>query len=93
MATTKEKRANERNFHAKFEDGVAPEDVVIQVMVGTGTIEHRGKSVKISNKMFNAAMALLPYRLPKLNSIDAEVRQIEMTHEEWVRSLDDGSDE
>lgn len=93
MGTTKEKRSTERNFHAKLEaGGVAPEDVVIQIMNGKGSIQHDGKQVKISDKMYQAALALLPYRLPKLNSIDAEVKNVELTHDEWIASLDQTED-
>ena len=101
MGATKDKRANERAFHARFVDGLAPEDVVIAVMqgkkslmaAGGDAVKINGRQVEISEKMLQAALALLPYRLPKLNSIDAEVKQVEMTHDEWVASLDMDEDE
>lgn len=39
-----------------------------------------------------AAKALLPYEKPRLNAVDATVRNVEMTHEEWIASLDQQED-
>ncbi len=91
MATKKE---NEQTFAGLFRDGEeTPESIVAKVMWGQETIMHRGKQQRITQKMVSAAMALLPYRLPRLNSIDAHVKNVDMTHEEWLASMDDGEGE
>lgn len=87
MATKKE---NEQTFAGMFSDGKeTPESIIAKVMWGQETIVHLGKQQRITQKMANAAMALLPYRLPRLNSIDASVKHVEMTHEDWLASMDD----
>ena len=88
MATKKE---NEQTFAGIFSDGKeTPESIMAKVMWGQDTIMHLGKQQRITQKMVNAAMALLPYRLPRLNSVDATVKHVEVTHEEWLASMDDG---
>lgn len=97
MATKKEiadRRANEQTFSGLFRDGAeTPESIVSKIMWGQTTIMHLGKRRKISKTMQAAAMALLPYRLPRLNSVDAQVQQVDMTHEEWLEQMDDGAPE
>jgi hypothetical protein len=98
MATKKDietRKANEQTFAGLFKDGAeTPESIVSKVMWGQTTIMHLGKRRRITKEMQNAAMALLPYRLPRLNAIDATTRTVEMTQDEWVKSLaeeDEGS--
>lgn len=92
MATKKEieqRRTNEQTFSGLFRDGAeTPESIVTKVMWGQTTITHNGKQRKISKEMQAAALALLPYRLPRLNSIDAQVQTVDMTHEEWLASME-----
>lgn len=91
MASKKEmeeRKANEQTFAGLFKDGAeTPESIVAKVMWGQTTIMHLGKQRRITKEMQNAAMALLPYRLPRLNAIDAVQRTVEMTQDEWVKSL------
>ena len=97
MASKKEleqRKANEQTFAGLFRDGAeTPESIVTKVMWGQTTIMHLGKRRKISKTMQDAAMALLPYRLPRLNSIDANVKNVDMTHEEWINEMDGPSAE
>jgi len=97
MASKKEleqRKANELTFAGLFKDGAeTPESIVSKVMWGQTTIMHLGKRRRITKEMQAAAMALLPYRLPRLNAVDAVTRTVEMTQDEWVKSLaeeDDG---
>ena len=57
-------------------------------MRGQEHVDIDGKQYRISNKMLGAAEKLLPYRLPNLNAIDAVQKNVDMTHEEWLRSMD-----
>ena len=80
----KEKEENEQTFAAMFRDGEeTPESVMVKVMRGQKSIMRRGKQQRITKEMVRAAEVLLPYRLPRLNSIDAQVKNVDMTHEEW----------
>lgn len=92
MASKKEleeRKANEQTFTGLFRDGAeTPESIIAKVMWGQQTIMHAGKRKRITKEMQRAAEALLPYRLPRLNAIDAQVKNVEMTHEEWLESLD-----
>lgn len=86
-----DKRAS-KNLDAKFPEGLGPADILAQVMLGTESIMHRGKQVKISQKMIDAAKDLMPYYMPKLAQIEAQIATVELTHEEWIASIDGGSD-
>lgn len=96
MASKKEmdeRKANEQTFAGLFKDGAeTPESIVAKVMWGQTTITHHGKQRRITKEMQNAAMALLPYRLPRLNAVDAVTRNVEMTQDEWVKSLAEEDD-
>lgn len=87
----KEKEENEQTFAAMFRDGEeTPESVIVKVMRGQKSIMRRGKQQRITKEMVRAAEVLLPYRLPRLNSIDAQVKNVDMTHEEWLRIIEEG---
>ncbi len=89
-AEREERRTNEQTFSGLFREGAeTPESLVTKVMWGQETITHKGKQRRITKQMRDAAMALLPYRLPRLNSVDAQVKHVEMTHEEWISQMDD----
>lgn len=89
-AQMEERKANEQTFVGLFRNGEeTPESIVARVMWGQTTIMHKGKQRRITKEMRDAAMALLPYRLPRLNSIDANVKNVDMTHEEWINQMDD----
>ena len=85
----KEKEENEQTFAAMFRDGEeTPESVMVKVMRGQKSIMRRGKQQRITKEMVRAAEVLLPYRLPRLNSIDAQVKNVDMTHEEWLKIIE-----
>lgn len=86
-----ERRNNEQTFSGLFKNGEeTPESIMAKVMWGQDTIMHRGKQQRITKAMVTAASALLPYRLPRLNAVDAQVAQVEMTHEEWLAEMESG---
>lgn len=88
--TIAERKEAEKTFHTLFKDGAeTPESIMVKVMHGQTTIMHNGKRKRITKEMQNAASMLLPYRLPRLNAIDAVQRTIEMTHEEWLEMIDE----
>lgn len=103
MAGNPKKKAAESGFHTVLADGgPTPESIMIAVMRGEDTVRKAtirdGKDVggapyKITEKMIDAAKQLLPYRLPKLNAVDQVNRNVEMTHEDWINSLDDDEEE
>ncbi len=73
------------NFASLF-DGAknhpTPEELVVKVMWGeTG-------DNSVTDRQLEAAKTLLPYRLPKLQNVEAHVATEEMSHEEWIASLD-----
>lgn len=98
MAGNPKKKAAESGFHTVLADGgPTPESIMIAVMRGEGTIrvpklvdgkDPGGAPYKITEKMIEAAKQLLPYRLPKLNAVDQVNRNVEMTHEDWINSID-----
>lgn len=94
MSKQDDRNAAEQTFHALFlHEPETPESLLVKVMNGQTTITKRGKQMRITKEMQKAAELLLPYRLPRLNSIDAVNRNVEMTTEEWIKSLDEGNAE
>lgn len=85
MVTKKQQAA--ADFGSLVNDGGdTPEAFVLKVM------RNKIKLTKANRQRYDAACVLLPYRLPRLNSIDATNRNVEMTHEQWIKSLE-GSDD
>jgi len=97
MASKKEieeRKTNEQTFSGLFRNGEeTPESIIAKVMWGQTTITHNGKQRKLSKEMVAAATALLPYRLPRLNSVDAQVKHVELSHEDWLREIEDAGSE
>lgn len=81
---TERKREAAASFAGMFDGDKkpSPEQVVVAVMHGTAN----GK--KYTDKQLEAAKLLLPYRLPKLASVEAHVATTELSHEDWIASLD-----
>ena len=96
MTKQTKKQAAEQGFHSILADGgPTPEAIMIAVMRGDDSVNNgkaTGRPVKITQRMVDAAEKLLPYRLPKLNSVDAVQRNVEMTHEDWIASIDNEDD-
>lgn len=89
MTTRQEKKAAEQTFHELFKtQPETPESLLVKVMLGQKTIVVDGRQRDITREMKDAAALLLPYRLPRLNSIDATTTTVEMSHDEWIKSLD-----
>ncbi len=89
MSKETDRKANEKTFHGLFSDGEeTPESIMVRVMRGDTHIHHGGKQRRLTKQMMQAASVLLPYRLPRLNSIDAVNRNVEMTHEDWIKEMD-----
>ena len=89
MASKDERKQAEQTFSESLSVGETPESILIKVMRGQDRIQSNGKRVRITKDMIAAAQTLLPYRLPRLNSIDAQVTNVQMTHEEWLKQLDE----
>jgi len=84
------KKEASSTFSAMFdgsEDRPSPEELVVRVMHG------KDGNNAITERQFEAAKLLLPYRLPKLATVEAHVATEELSHEDWVASLDDDDDE
>lgn len=82
MVTKKQKAAI--TFNSLIDDGGdTPEAFVLKVM------RNKIKLTKLNRQRYEAACVLLPYRLPRLNSIDATNRNVDMTHEDWIKSLEE----
>lgn len=82
--TAKKKEAME-SFAELFDgsdDKPTPEKIVVDVMHGKG-------DNTITERQFEAAKVLLPYRLPKLNNVEAHVATEAMTAEEWINTIDE----
>ena len=82
---TERKREAAASFAGMFdgsEERPSPEELVVRVMHGIG-------GNKITDRQLDAAKMLLPYRLPKLANVEAHVASTELSHEDWIASLDD----
>ena len=97
MAKNTTKKQAESGFHSILADGgPTPEAIMIAVMRGETTVANgkaTGRPVTITAKMVDAAKTLLAYRLPKLNAVDQVSRNVEMTHEDWINSIDNEEEE
>ncbi len=92
--TTVRKAEAQKQFAELMDDAdVTPEKILVAVLAGQQEIKINGKKVKISDQMVQAAKDLVPYRLPRLNSIDADVRNVTETHEQWLKRLDQEAEE
>ena len=79
-----DQKTTETSFHGTFgtgEDKVLAPELYIASIIADPT--------QYDEKKFKAAALLLPYRVPQLNRVDAVNRNVEMTHEDWIKSLED----
>ncbi len=85
---TERKREAAASFAGMFDgdEKPSPEQVIVDVMHGT----EKGKAY--TDRQIEAAKLLVPYRLPKLANVEAHVATTEMSHEDWIATLD-GEDE
>lgn len=79
-----DQKTTETSFHSLFGVGedkiIAPEKYIATIIEDP---------TQYDEKKFKAAALLLPYRVPQLNRVDAVNRNVEMSHEEWIKSLED----
>lgn len=69
-----------QKFEAAIADGIPPETFILEVAQGK-----RSLKTKKAQIMFEAAKVLLPYRLPRLNNIDAVNKNVDLSHEDFIR--------
>lgn len=69
-------------FEQAIADGLSPEVFILEVAQGK-----RELKTKKSKEMYEAAKILLPYRLPRLNNIDAVNKNVDMSHEDFIKQL------
>ncbi len=67
-------------FEQAMADGLSPEVFVLQVAQGKRVIK-----TKKDKEMYEAAKTLLPYRLPRLNNIDAINKNVDLSHEDFIK--------
>lgn len=84
MARPPTKKQRQQAFAEAVQEGVAPENYVLDVMRGKRKVVSKQQQVQ-----YNAALALLPYRLPRLNNIDATQKNVDMSHEEFIKAMAD----
>lgn len=83
------KREAAASFASMFDgskDKPTPEEIVVRVMHGVGGNE-------ITDRQLDAAKFLIAYRLPKLATVEAHVATTEMSHEDWIKTLEIEDDE
>lgn len=86
MARGPGRKFNQIKFEAAMAEGISPEVFVLQVAQGKRAIK-----TKKDKEMYEAAKLLLPYRLPRLNNIDAVNKNVDMTHEDFIKQqMEDG---
>lgn len=71
-----------KKFEEMIADGMTPEAFILEVAQGKREIK-----TKKHREMYEAAKLLLPYRMPKLNNIDAVNKNVDMSHEEFIKTL------
>lgn len=84
MARPPTKKQRQQAFAEAVQEGVAPENFVLDVMRGKRKVISKQQQVQ-----YNAALALLPYRLPRLNNIDATQKNVDMSHEDFIKAMAD----
>lgn len=84
MARPPTKKQRQQAFAEAVQEGVSPEMYILDVM--------RGKRKVLSKQtkaQYDAAIALLPFRLPRLNNIDATQKNVDQSHEDFIKGLED----
>lgn len=80
MARGPGRKFNALRFESAVADGIAPEVFVLQIAQGKRQIK-----TKKDREAYEAAKLLLPYRLPRLNNIDATNKNVDLSHEEFIK--------
>lgn len=84
MARGPGKKQAQKKFEQLVGDGLAPEVMLLEVAQGKRKIK-----TKDQREQYEAAKLLLPYRLPRLNNIDAVNKNVDMSHEDFIKNLND----
>lgn len=87
MARGPSKKAAQAKFEVLIADGLTPEAFILEVAQGKRKIK-----TKDQREQYEAAKVLLPYRLPKLNNIDAVNKNVDMSHEDFIKQLQEESE-
>lgn len=80
MARGPGRKKAQLKFEAAVMDGIPPEVFVLEVAQGKRVI----KTVK-DKQQYEAAKILLPHRLPRLNNIDAINKNVDLSHEDFIK--------
>lgn len=80
MARGPGKKQAQKKFEQLVGDGLAPEVMVLEVAQGKRKIVS-----KHQKEQYEAAKLLLPYRLPRLNNIDAVNKNVDLSHEDFIK--------
>lgn len=80
MARGPGRKFNALRFEAAVGEGIAPEVFVLQIAQGKRSIR-----TKKDREAYEAAKLLLPYRLPRLNNIDAINKNVDLSHEDFIK--------
>lgn len=80
MARGPGRKAAQKKFEQAVGEGLAPEVFILEVAQGKREI----KTAK-QREMFEAAKILLPFRLPRLNNIDAVNKNVDLSHEDFIK--------
>lgn len=82
MARGPGRKAAQKKFEELLTEGLSPEAFILEVAQGKRELKS-----KKHQQQYAAAMALLPYRLARLNNIDAVNKNVDMSHEDFIKSL------
>ena len=80
MARGPSKKKAMETFEKALAGGLSPEVFVLEVAQGKREIK-----TEKHRQMYEAAKLLLPYRMPKLNNIDATNKNIDLSHEDFIK--------
>lgn len=82
----------QETFNALCQEGETPEAIVLKVMRGCRALPYgpneTASNEVVTDRQYEAAKALLPFRLPRLNSVDATTKNVTLSHEQWLEALD-----
>lgn len=81
MARGPGRKTAQKKFEQAIADGLPPEVFILEIAQGK-----RELKTKKQREMYEAAKILLPFRLPRLNNIDATNKNVDLTHEDFIKA-------
>lgn len=81
MARGPGRKVAQKKFEQAVGEGLSPEVFILEVAQGKREIK-----TKKHREMYEAAKILLPFRLPRLNNIDAVNKNVDMSHEDFIKA-------